>query len=423
LGSINLTDRKIKPVRAEKAMKICIFIETYYPVVGGGENQAKLLAEGLIDHGISTIIITRRTGKNNKKHEFVGKTSVYRIPPPGKGVMKKWSLILTCIPALIHLRNHYDIIFVSGYRIIGISAIVLCKILRKKCILKADSLGEMSGDYFIGGLHKFRVSHSFFLFKLFLKFRNYFLKKADAFTVISKDIYEELISQSVPPKKIFPIPNSVDTLVFSPATQEQKILLRKNLLLPETARIVIYTGRLVTYKGLPLLLEVWNDLKHIHKNLLLLILGTGGMDIYNCEGQLHDYVRQKSLENSVRFTGNVNNVSEYLRASDIFVFPTENEAFGVSLIEAMACALPVITTPVGGIKSIVTSGKNGLLVEPGNYKELYAALENLITNQTATIDLGQAAYKSVNISYSTEIVVEKYIAIFHGILEGNREIV
>jgi glycosyltransferase involved in cell wall biosynthesis len=416
-----LTDRIRRLVVSERAMKICIFTETYYPVVGGGENQAKLLAEGLIGHDISTIIITRRSEQNFKKNELVGRTPVYRIPPPGKGVIKKWALILTCLPALIHLRNHYDILFVSGYRIIGISAIILCKILGKKCILKADSLGEMSGDYFAGGLEKLKVTRSFFLFKLFLKFRNYFLKKADAFTAISKDIIEELITQSIPPKKVHQIPNSVDTLIFSPATLEQKCVLRKKLLLPKDARIVIYTGRLVTYKGLPLLLEVWNEIQQTHDNLLLLMLGTGGMDIHNCEGQLHDYVKQKGMENSVRFTGSVDNVSDYLRASDIFVFPTENEAFGASLIEAMACALPVITTPVGGIKSIVTSGKNGLLVEPGNYKELFAALENLLSNPSAIVNLGQAAFKTVNISYSTETVVRKYISIFHEIKKGNRQ--
>ena len=74
-------------------MKICIFTETYYPVVGGGETQAQLLAEGLTAQGHSVLILTRRSDVSLKTHERYGDLDVYRLPPSGVGQLKKWGLL------------------------------------------------------------------------------------------------------------------------------------------------------------------------------------------------------------------------------------------------------------------------------------------------------------------------------------------
>jgi glycosyltransferase involved in cell wall biosynthesis len=396
-----------------KPLKICIFTETYYPVIGGGETQAKLLAEGLTANGHGAIILTRRSDKAFKKVEPVGPVTVYRLAPVGKGQLSKWGLVLSSIPALIKLSKQYDIIFVSGFRIVGITAVVASKLLRKKCILKADSQGEMSGDFFYNGLKKFGLSPSFLPFRIFLNLRNFIFRKADAFSAISDEIAAELVSSNVAPQLIHQIPNAVDTQRFFPVTSDQKAQLRRKLDLPPTAKIFIYTGRLVSYKGLPLLLEVWNELQRHHNHIKLLLLGSGGMDIHNCEAELRAYVATNGLEGSVSFIGNVQNVNEYLQASDIFVFPTENDAFPSSLIEAMACTLPVVTTPVGAIKTVITNGQNGILVKPGDYLELYQALDKLCSDTTLASRLGQAARETAQSNYSSEAVIEKYLSLFH----------
>ena len=141
-------------------MKICIFTETYYPVVGGGETQARLLADGLIANGHSVLILTRRSDAVLRQHENYGDVSVYRLAPLGSGQLKKWGLLLSSLPALIRLHNQYDLIFVSGYRIIGLTAILIGKLFRKPVVLKADSQGEMSGEFFESGLRRFGQSRS-----------------------------------------------------------------------------------------------------------------------------------------------------------------------------------------------------------------------------------------------------------------------
>jgi glycosyltransferase involved in cell wall biosynthesis len=399
-------------VDRDRQVKICIFTETYFPVVGGGETQARLLAEGLVTNGHSVIVLTRRSDAALRQHENYGDVSVYRLAPVGSGQLKKWGLLLSSLPALVRLRGQYDLIFVSGYRIIGLTAILVGKLFRKAVILKADSQGEMSGEFFESGLKKLGLSHTALPFRLFLALRNGILKKANAFCAISPDIAFEWHSSGVPTNRIHLIPNAVDATRFAPAEPRQKSSLREKLKLPQDAAIAIFTGRLVSYKGLPLLLRVWNEIRCKHENVLLLLAGAGGLDIHNCEAELREYVKTAGLEKDVMFLGAVQNVPEYLQAADLFAFPTENDAFPSSIVEAMACALPIVTTPVGAIKTIVTHRETGLLVQPGNFKQLFDALDVMLSDKALAARLGQAARQSVQYQYPVENITRQYLSLF-----------
>jgi glycosyltransferase involved in cell wall biosynthesis len=400
---------------SESTPKVCIFTETYYPVIGGGETQAKSFAESLVSFGFQVVVLTRRSQPGYKKIERLGKVTVYRTPPVGPEHLKKWGLLVMSVPYLIRLRQEYELIFVSGFRVIGVSAVLMKKFFGKRCVLKADNNGEMSGSFFAAGMAKFRLKPGSFPFGILLAIRNKILMRADHFVAISSDIYNELISCGVNPSKVFIIPNSVDENLYHPVSGLTKRSFRKKLSLPMDWTIITYTGRLVSYKGLPLLLKVWKKIQTHYKNALLLLVGSGSMDIHNCEDEIKDYVRTEGLHNTVLLTGEVRNVNEYLQASDIFVFPTEKEAFGISLLEAMACGRPVISTNVGGVKDILEHGKNGLVVRPGDSQELYRALDTLISDTTLSAYLGHNARLTVQDKYTTEIVAREYVDLFTNI--------
>jgi glycosyltransferase involved in cell wall biosynthesis len=394
---------------------ICILTETFYPEIGGGETQARSLAEGLRRQGWNALVLTRRSRTGLNRYEVVNGVPVYRILPNGAGHGKKWGLVLSSFPALIRLRHQYDVVFVSGFRILGITAVMVSTLLGKTCILKADSLGEMSGEYFAAGLARLRLRPSLFVFRFFLSLRNRLLKQADAFVAISSVVADELAAQNVRASAIEMIPNSVDTDRFCPVDPPGREALRRKLGLPLGHKIVIYTGRLVSYKGLPLLLRVWREIQRDHSDVRLLLVGSGGLDIHNCEAELKAYVDTDGLRESIHFTGSVDNVHEYLQASDIFIFPTEQEAFGISLIEAMACGLPVISTPAGGVKDIVEHQRNGLVVQPGDSQQLSEALNALINDAALGVRLGDAARHTARREYSAEIVTEVYAELFERI--------
>ena len=83
----------------------------------------------------------------------------------------------------------------------------------------------------------------------------------------------------------------------------------------------------------------------------------------------------------------------------------------------MACGLPVISTPVGAIKTIITNGETGLLIRPGDTGQLYQALDVMLSDTEMASRLGKAASQSVQAQYSAEIVSRKYLALFQGLIE------
>jgi glycosyltransferase involved in cell wall biosynthesis len=353
--------------------------------------------------------------KSLKRTEDIGGITVHRIPPVGLGQSKRWAMLLWSLVILARMHRRYDIVYVSGFKALGVSAVLIGKLLGKICILKADSNGEMSGEFFAAGLNKLGLTPSSFMIRIFLHVRNKILRQADSFVAITTGIAWELKSHAINPGSIHSIANSVDTKRFSPVSSSQKSELRQQLTVPNKETIIIYTGRLVSYKGLPLLIRVADKIIREHKNVGFVLVGSGGIDIHNCEAELKDYVKTNSLEDAIYFSGDVDNVHEYLQASDIFVSPTEKDAFPLALIEAMACGLPVLSTPVGGIQEIIIDRQNGLLVEAGNFQQLYDAICVLLGDTTLSGSLGKAAGQTVQEKYSAEIVTAKYVELFRNV--------
>jgi glycosyltransferase involved in cell wall biosynthesis len=399
---------------SEYIKKVCVLTETYYPIIGGGESQAILLNSGLVENNIQVLIVVRRNYPALKKEEVINNVRVRRIKPVGTGNFKRWIMIFTSVPVLIKERKNYDLIFVSGFRTLGIPAVLISKIFRKISILKSDTLGEMSGNFFLPGLQNIGVNKFPFLLKVFLYFRNMLFKKADAYVSLSKEITSEFKNSGVEQNKIYEIPNCIDPEKFFKVTEVEKVKLRTKLNLPEKAKILIFTGRLVSSKGLPLLVNVWNEIQKKYKDVMLLIVGSGKDILFSCEEEIRNYVKENKLEENVRFTGfvNVDEIHEYVKSSDIFCLPSENEAFGISLVEAMACGLAPIATKVGGIKDIIQHNFNGLLMNVGDSKQLYDYIELLISDENLLKKMGENAILTVSQKYSKSIVVKSYIDLF-----------
>ena len=135
----------------------------------------------------------------------------------------------------------------------------------------------------------------------------------------------------------------------------------------------------------------------------------------SCEDELRRFVRARGIEDRVKFTGYVRNVHEYLQAADLFVFPTEGEAFPLSLVEAMSCGLPVIASRVGGIPEIVTHGRDGILVDPANPEALAREIAFLMKETPTAGSLGSNARRTVCEAYSIESVASQYFESLCGI--------
>ena len=386
--------------------RLLLATETFWPEIGGGERQAQALADRLAALGHSITILTRRSRRELARREQYDAALVVRLPPAGPGRWRKWLMAPPAFLAMCARRSHYDAVLVSGFRILGIAALLARGITGRPTILKADSSGELSGEYFRAGLAGTGLTPASWPVSWGLRLRNALLRRADAYVALSDEMAREYLDHGVPSHRVRRIPNGVDTDMFRPASPAERNILRRHLGLP-AGPVAVYTGRLVTYKGLPNLLRAWRSVP----DGVLVLVGEGGADVHACEDELREFVHAHALRERVRFAGPVERVDEWLRAADLFVFPTENEAFGLALVEAMACALPCVTTRVGGLRDFVVDGENAMAVPPGEDAALAAAISTLIGDTTRREALGRAARQTVLERFSMAAVAGSYAAL------------
>src|SRR5262249_55422618 len=161
---------------------------------------------------------------------------------------------------------------------------------------------------------------------------------------------------------------------FRPASPADRAALRARLGLPEASLVATYTGRLLRGKGLEALLDAFAVAAARRPAAHLVLVGSGGGQMLSVEDELRRRASDADLAGRVTFAGRVDAVEDSLRASDLFAFPSEFEALGISLIEAAACALPAVGARTGGIVDVIEEGGSGLLFQPRDTGGLAAAL-------------------------------------------------
>jgi glycosyltransferase involved in cell wall biosynthesis len=234
------------------------------------------------------------------------------------------------------------------------------------------------------------------------------LKRADRVVAISADIAKRLAAFDLPPTRIARIANAVDLCKFEPAPPELRRALRERLRFPDGKIIVLYVGRLSRAKGIMTLVEIWPEITARYPSVHLVMVGSGKDSWDDCEPDIVDYVRGHALESCVTLAGQSTSVQQYLQASDLFVTPSDYEGFSLTLVEALGCALPVVTTAVGAAPEIIRHGENGFLCGPKSGPELRAAMLAALDRQSDWPLIGRRARQSAE-SFGVPQVVQNYL--------------
>ncbi|PHR28097.1 MAG: hypothetical protein COA36_07440 [Desulfotalea sp.] len=151
---------------------------------------------------------------------------------------------------------------------------------------------------------------------------------------------------------------------------------------------VIFVGRLISGKGIMLLLEAWQQLSA--KTLLeteLIIVGSGPL-----EEDINLFIQNNGLD-GIMLKGQINytQIVTELQNSDLFILPTLQDLFSLTVLEAMACGCPAITTNYNGARELITVDKTGWIVDPHNIKEMTQVLQYALSDKCDLKNMGQMA--------------------------------
>jgi glycosyltransferase involved in cell wall biosynthesis len=200
-------------------------------------------------------------------------------------------------------------------------------------------------------------------------------------------------------EKIYTIPNGVDSEFFRPSSLKDP-------------NLITWVGRLVPEKGLVYLLYAMREIVRVHPDVKLVIIGGGPL-----EARLVKLADGLGLRGNVRFVGSVSRaeVARFLSMSSIFAFPSLMEGLPLSVLEAMACGVPVVGSDIPGVNSVVKHGYNGLLVPSKDSRLLAKAVLTLLNDDKLRMVMSMNARRVILDKYSWDKVIQKLEGVYCGV--------
>jgi rhamnosyl/mannosyltransferase len=213
--------------------------------------------------------------------------------------------------------------------------------------------------------------------------------------------------------KVDVVPLGIDADRFAHRDEAAVRALRARLA-PRSEIVLISVGRLRYYKGLDVALRALAELAD--PNVRLVLVGTGPM-----EDSLRALANELSLGDRVLFAGEVSDADlpTWFQAADLYVSSASHrsEAFGISIVEAMACALPVVTTELGtGTSFVNRAGETGRVVAANDHRSLAAGIRDLVADAGLRARFGAAARSRVEREFTRDVMVDRVLDVYARVL-------
>jgi glycosyltransferase involved in cell wall biosynthesis len=263
----------------------------------------------------------------------------------------------------------------------------------KRLKLIVESHGDFEKFFFLQRRVRFPGFYRWFIHAS----AQYVFRHADALRSISNSTERQLAAWA-PSKPVTRFATWTDIDTFLSTRRETR---------PSESNVIIYAGVLVPGKAVHVLIEAFARVVHVHRAANLVLVGRPENREYAAE--LREQVESLDLEDRVTFREEVpqQELARYFASARALVLPSTSEALGRVIIEAMACAAPVVGSSVGGIPDLIEDGVNGYLVPPGDVETLSDCILRLFSSD-AVDAMGERGRETARRMFSTESYVEGY---------------
>jgi glycosyltransferase involved in cell wall biosynthesis len=229
-------------------------------------------------------------------------------------------------------------------------------------------------------------------------------RQVDCFIAASDAIRRMLVADGVPADRTVTVHEGIDVdhVLAAPAVN-----VHEAFFLPHGAPVVGNVAALVPHKGQRYLIEAAHQVVQQLPDARFVILGEGDL-----REQLAKQVHEHHLEKHVLLPGFRTDVLGCIKGFDLFVMSSVTEGLGTSLLDAMACARPIVATTAGGIPEIVEEGVNGLLVPPRDQTALATAIVRALKDAGLRQRMGDAGLTRVNARFTVERMVAETASVY-----------
>jgi len=230
----------------------------------------------------------------------------------------------------------------------------------------------------------------------------------NAYVAVSEQLARYLSSKArISNRKLHVIINGVDTTRFVPLTELRIKQIRNDLDIPEGAEIIGTICRLDPVKNLSFMIQTIRPVLEARERMFILIVGDGP-DRENLETM----VRHMRLGRKVKFLGKQNNIENIMPVFDAFVLPSISEGTSMTILEAMACGIPVIASAVGGNVDLIQEGVNGYLFPLDRPDILAQRVIELLDSPDKQRDLGSRGRDIAEKKFNLDRMMETYSSLY-----------
>lgn len=320
-------------------MNILMVTSAFPPYFGGAAIQATYLAQGLQSRGVDVEFITDNEERPSV-HEVYKGIRIYRCSSffDNMAMTGKRSELIFTLRILLYVMRHwrkYDVIHFHSMR--GWEALIfpLLKLMGKKLIFKFTLVGSddpmaFKRRNFMAPVYLWGLS---------------FVDKFIAIASVQVDLTEEAGLQR---ERVLHLPNGVDTQRYAALAAPARAALKEQLGFGQYDKIFYSIGKIEDRKNYKFLLQAWKTLSLQYPNSAIVFAGTGNTDDREYYRELLQMIEQDQLPGVV-FLGHRDNVDDYMKISDAFLFASKAEGFGTVLIEAAVTAVPVVARNIEGV--------------------------------------------------------------------------
>jgi glycosyltransferase involved in cell wall biosynthesis len=229
-------------------------------------------------------------------------------------------------------------------------------------------------------------------------------RQVDCFVCASDAIRQMVIADGVPASHAVTIHEGIDLARIAAAPRTD---LHAELWLPHHAPIVGNVAALVPHKGQRHLIDAAAIVVRRIPDARFVIAGEGEL-----RAQLERQIKEHRLEKHVFLVGFRPDVLSVHKAFDVFVMSSVTEGLGTSLLDAMACARPIVATAAGGMPEVVVDGETGLLVPPRDDEALAAAIIRMLEDERMRHAMGDAGHLRVRERFSSDRMVQDTLKLY-----------
>jgi glycosyltransferase involved in cell wall biosynthesis len=378
-----------------RPLNIDVFTDYFPPHLGGGvERVVDEVCRRLASQGHILRVFTFNTNRA-PAYEVADGVHIYRAPAIQLTRFTRMQAALS--PGLLPLawrlaRSHPpDILHAHNLFFFSAAAAVLLRYLLKRPLVTTvhlGSLGQLSGpSLLVASSYERTLGRAI-------------VGSSDRLIAVSDAVAGHAVHLGARREAVRVIANGVDVQRFRPGAGRVNGTFR-----------VACVGRLIFNKGPQYLLEAAPEVLQGHPEAAFVFVGDGPL-----RPHLEERARQLGVGHRVTFLGTRPDVPAILQTCDVLVRPSLLEGMPLTVLEAMACGLPVVATPVSGTAELVRHGENGLLVRPADPASLARAILRLMENEPLREAQGRKARRLVEDGYSWDAVAEKTLAVYRELL-------